>query len=274
MSGNRNNEFSFGDFTWWTGIVEDVEDPLQAGRVKVRIFGYHSNDKNIISTAALPWAMIATSTMSASYQGIGIMPHMLVKGTHVGGFFVDGPSAQLPFVLFTYPGMGKNGADVDKLSRGEVVQKKMDSAGQWTEKASGAAPKYPHNKVIKTPSGHIIELDDTPGKERIHIVHKSGTYHEFHTDGTVVSSVKGDNYQVVQKGLFIHVHGNANIVVDGNVQETIKGNKTSNISGNYTVTCNSYSMKTKGSWSNNVGSSGLIKCGGSLTEKAGVIYLN
>ena len=26
---------------WWTGIVEDIIDPAQAGRVKVRIFGYH-----------------------------------------------------------------------------------------------------------------------------------------------------------------------------------------------------------------------------------------
>lgn len=270
----RNNQFSFGEFTWWTGVVEDVEDPLQAGRVKVRIYGYHSSDKNAVSTEALPWAMIATSTMSASTGGIGIMPHMIIKGSHVGGFFVDGKSAQLPLVLFTYPGMNGSAPDVDKLSRGTPMQKSLDSAGTWSEKASGAAPKYPHNKVIKTPSGHVIEVDDTPGKERLHIYHKSGSFYEFHTDGTIVSTAKGEQYQIVQKGLFIHVKGDAKINVDGNVIETIKGNKTSNISGNYTITCNSYSIKTKGSWSNNVGSSGLIKCGGSLTEKAGVIYLN
>jgi hypothetical protein len=154
------------------------------------------------------------------------------------------------------------------------MQKSLDNAGTWSEKASGAAPKYPHNKVIKTPTGHVIEVDDTPGKERLHIYHKSGSFYEFHTDGTIVSTAKGEQYQIVQKGLFIHVKGDAKINVDGNVIETIKGNKTSNISGNYTITCNSYSIKTKGSWSNNVGSSGLIKCGGSLTEKAGVIYLN
>lgn len=270
----RNNQFSFGEFTWWTGVVEDVEDPLQAGRVKVRIYGYHSSDKNAVSTEALPWAMIATSTMSASTGGIGIMPHMIIKDSHVGGFFVDGKSAQLPLVLFTYPGMNGSEPDVDKLSRGTPMQKSLDSAGTWSEKASGAAPKYPHNKVIKTPTGHVIEVDDTPGKERLHIYHKSGSFYEFHTDGTIVSTAKGEQYQIVQKGLFIHVKGDAKINVDGNVIETIKGNKTSNISGNYTITCNSYSIKTKGSWSNNVGSSGLIKCGGSLTEKAGVIYLN
>ena len=274
MSTRNNNAFSFGEFIWWTGTVEDVMDPLKAGRIKVRINGYHTDDTSKLTTESLPWAMIATGTMSASTNGIGITPHMVIKGTHVGGFFVDGNSAQLPLVLFTYPGMNGSEPDVNKLARSSTVQKSMDSAGSWSEKASGAAPSYPHNKVIQTPGGHIIEVDDTPGKERLHIFHKSGTFYEFHTDGTLVTSIKGSNYQIVQKDLFIHVHGNANINVDGNLTETVKGNKVSNITGTYTVTCKSYSMTTKGSWSNKVGSSGSIKCGGSLTEKAAVIYLN
>lgn len=270
----RNNQFTFGEFIWFTGEVEDVNDPEKLGRVKVRIFGYHNPDKNVISTDNLPWAMIALPVSGASTEGIGFTPHGLIKGSHVIGYFVDGKAAQLPMIMFSFPGKNKNGPDVNKLARGEVVKKSMDSAGNWSEKASGAAPKYPHNKVIETTSGHIIEVDDTPGKERLHIMHKSGTFYEFHTDGSLVTSIKGGNFHIVQKDLNIHVKGNCNLNVDGNVTETIKGNKTSNISGNYSITCNSYSITTKGSWTNKVGSSGMIKCSGTLTQKAALILLN
>jgi hypothetical protein len=38
--------------------------------------------------------------------------------------------------------------------------------------------KYPYNLVHTTKSGHAIELDDTPGHERIHWWHRSGSYEE------------------------------------------------------------------------------------------------
>lgn len=273
MAG-RNNQFSFGDFVWFIGVIEDVQDPLMAGRVKVRVHGYHSSDINELPTESLPWAMVALPTSGASTQGLGFSPHGLVKGASVFGFFTDGESAQLPMVMFSFHGMNKGTPDVDKLSRGEVVPKQMDNSGQWSEKASGASPQYPHNKVIRTTSGHIVEMDDTPGAERLHIYHKSGTYYEFHPDGTLVTKITGEGYTIVQKDLKVHVHGNLNLVVNGNVTETIDGNKTSNIKGNYKITCNAYSITTKGSWTNNIGSSGYIKCGGTLTEKASTIFLN
>lgn len=273
MAG-RNNQFSFGDFVWFIGVVEEVLDPLQAGRVQVRIHGYHSQDKNELPTESLPWAMVALPTTGSSTQGIGFSPHGLIKGASVFGYFTDGENAQLPMIMFSFHGMNNGTPDVDKLSRGEVVQKQMDNAGTWSEKPSGAAPEYPHNKVYRTTSGHIIEMDDTPGKERLHVYHKSGTYHEFHPDGTLVTKVVGEHNHIVQKDMKVHVHGNVQLNVDGNVTEIIKGNKTSNITGNYKITCNAYSIETKASWTNKVGSSGYIKCGGTLTEKASTIFLN
>ena len=29
-------------YTWWVGEVEDIEDPSQIGRVKVRILGWYT----------------------------------------------------------------------------------------------------------------------------------------------------------------------------------------------------------------------------------------
>ena len=37
------------------GIVEDRNDPLKIGRVRVRIHALHTDDKQFISSADLPW---------------------------------------------------------------------------------------------------------------------------------------------------------------------------------------------------------------------------
>ena len=35
----------YGNFVWWQGVVEDRIDPLMLGRCRVRILGYHTDDK-------------------------------------------------------------------------------------------------------------------------------------------------------------------------------------------------------------------------------------
>ena len=46
-----------GKFEWFFGVVEDRNDPLQLGRVRVRAFGYHSGDSvNDLPLDQLPWA--------------------------------------------------------------------------------------------------------------------------------------------------------------------------------------------------------------------------
>ena len=255
---DRNNQFSFGEYVWFVGTVEDINDPEKLGRVRVRINGYHSTDSNAVPSTSLPWALVESSAFSANHVGIGITPHALIKGSVVKGHFLDGKSAQMPIVTGSYPSLTGGENDINKLARGEKVNKTLENAGTWSEKDSGAAPVYPNNKVIQTTSGHIIEIDDTDGKERLHVYHKSGTFVEFHTDGSYVNHVKGGAYQVVHKDLNIYVKGNVNLNVDGNVTETIKGNKTSNITGTYDVKCKSYTITTTGSFTAKVGSTGSI----------------
>ena len=43
-------------FVWFTGVVEDRQDPDKLGRVRVRCVGYHTDNKIKIPTADLPWA--------------------------------------------------------------------------------------------------------------------------------------------------------------------------------------------------------------------------
>ncbi len=42
--------YSHGKSNFWYGVVEDINDPEMLGRIRVRVFGYHSEDKQDIPT--------------------------------------------------------------------------------------------------------------------------------------------------------------------------------------------------------------------------------
>ena len=55
---------------------------------------------------------------------------------------------------------------------------------------------YPFNHVYESESGHLVEIDDTPTKERLHWYHRSGTFTEFHPKGNRVDSIRGTHYHL------------------------------------------------------------------------------
>ena len=95
-----NNE---GNFHWFTGVIEDINDPLQRGRYRVRCYGYHTDDKVLIPTSALPWAHVMLPITSASMSGVGESATGLLKGSWVVGFFRDGLNAQDPVIMGSVP---------------------------------------------------------------------------------------------------------------------------------------------------------------------------
>lgn len=89
---------------WFTGVVEDRNDPQKLGRVRVRIFGMHTDDITKISTEDLPWSHVMMPVNSASITGVGISPTGIVEGSWVVGFFADGQDAQDAIIMGTLPG--------------------------------------------------------------------------------------------------------------------------------------------------------------------------
>ena len=87
--------------TFFTGTVEDRSDPLQMGRVRVRIHGYHTADKSLIPTEHLPWSIPIMPVTSAANSGVGESPTGLMIGTLVLGFWLDGNDMQMPAILGT-----------------------------------------------------------------------------------------------------------------------------------------------------------------------------
>ena len=88
------------------GIVEDRHDPLQLGRVRVRVFGIHSPDrKNDIPIEELPWSIVMQPT-NASTGAAGIS--QLSEGTWVVVMYLD-ENLQDPMVIGSVPNAAPEG---------------------------------------------------------------------------------------------------------------------------------------------------------------------
>lgn len=208
------------EFKWFFGIVEDREDPEKMGRVRVRAHNFHTSDKTQLPTNMLPWAMIINSPLSAGIKEVGLSPTGLMVGSTVFGFFADGEDAQIPMIMGTIASIPDD-HEVTQLARGINNVKK---APLYPEPDAKYAAKYPYNKTLTTESGHVIEIDDTPDNERIHIMHKSGTYIEIDAEGTRVDKTVGDHYSIIVGGENIRVLGDVEIEVNGVADVTLTQN--------------------------------------------------
>ena len=184
----RNDEFIGGEFTWFTGIIKDINDTEFLNRVKVNCLGFYDEAKD----DELPWATVMMPPTSGSIKGVG-MNHNLQVGSWVVGFFRDGPSAQDPVV------MGSIATQTDGT-------KDIPTEAQ----VSGNT-----NHVYKSQSGHVIEVDNTTGSERINIKHKSGTTINIPADGTVFINSSNTTVDITGNTT---IHGN--LLVNGTTHST------------------------------------------------------
>lgn len=89
--------------------------------------------------------------------------------------------------------------------------------GTWNQPHSSYGARYPYNNVKQTESGHVIEIDDTPSRERLHTYHRSGTFEEIDASGTKVTRIVGDGYTIVDRNGFVSIDGSADVTVGGNI---------------------------------------------------------
>jgi len=252
-----DDQFIGGQFTWFMGVVEDIHDTFKLNRVKVRCFGFHSEDKGKVKTSDLPWATVMMPATSSSISGKGTN-HGLLQGSWVIGFFRDGPSAQDPIILGSiasgfdkipnpnfgfadpdkeYPVEQQDGSlnDINFRARGIAEDPARVVDETIEEPESPYAAVYPYNQVTETSSGHVIELDDTPSSERIRIKHRTGTFVEIHPNGDVVMA-HNNGWRAVTGNDALHVTGNTTVFVDGDARVTVGGNSVTNITGDADLT--------------------------------------
>lgn len=203
------------------GVVEDNNDPLKVGRVRVRIFGLHT-EKNensgakfeFIKASELPWAEVMGGTGFGLVGGVGLSS-VLHQGTWVW-VLLENNDPNKPIVIGTIHGVNSE-SPIGKYAGGTGF---VDPAGVFpqppgvgrTDMNKRLDDAYTTMQVIETQSGHVIEIEDTGGDERIKVTHRTGS--------------------------FFYIDHEGNIFVNGvkDIQYDIAGNATWNVTGNFRVT--------------------------------------
>ena len=100
---------------------------------------------------------------------------------------------------------------------------------------SSYGTQFPFNRIHITESGHEIHFDDTPGKERIRVSHKAGTYFEVSHDGKLVSMSVGNRVDYVKQGLTTTVDKNHDHKVGGSSRTSISGGSHTEVKGTHSI---------------------------------------
>jgi len=109
------------------------------------------------------------------------------------------------------------------------------AADFWSEPGSAYNAEYPFNRVIESMSGDsVIEIDDTPGAERIMVYHKSGSYVQIDVNGTTTHKATSDKYEVNERNQHVYVGGKSVVTIEGDSYVLVRGNKVEEIEGDYT----------------------------------------
>jgi len=141
-------------------------------------------------------------------------------------------------------------SDTNKLAqgdpRGTIVQEKnstrmkgakLPGGDAWDQPESAFRGAYPYNKVTQTESGHVIEIDDTPGSERLHVYHKSGTFIEIDGNGSVIKRAVGSSYEIIDKNGKIAIAGRADISINGACNIFVGNDANIEVEGDVNLKC-------------------------------------
>lgn len=204
------NSFVFGFFI----DGRDAQQPMILGLIPTQM-------TEVLDPAVTGWGKIPTSDMT-----------LLAKGSTPEDFGQPLNSR-----------LGR-GEDIDKtyvllqqMNRTKDIPIASDSMSTtnetiFEEPAPAYNAQYPYNRVIETAS-HSIELDDTPGAERIMIHHKSGSYVSIDSRGTTVQKSMSDKYEINDTHQHVYVGGKSYVTILGDSHVLVKGNKVEEIVGDY-----------------------------------------
>lgn len=136
---------------------------------------------------------------------------------------------------------------------------------QWSEPKSPYAAQYPFNHVFESESGHVFEIDDTPGAERLHFWHRSGTFVEIQggKDGDFVLKVAGKRFEVTMEQSYAHYQNTANVTVDGECNIYCRSNANLQVDGNLNVNVGGdVTEKVKGNYITDIEGHRIVRVGG------------
>lgn len=129
------------------------------------------------------------------------------------------------------------GTIVQKKNLERMLGAKLPGGEAWDEPPSAYKAEYPYNKVTQTETGHVIEVDDTAGAERLHLYHAAGTYIEIDSNGSMVRRIKGSSYEIIDRNGKISISGKADISVNGACNIFVGNDANIEVEGDTNITC-------------------------------------
>ena len=178
-------------------------------------------------------------------------------------------------------------ARIDGKSKDQAIpdnnidSQQIDSAGgEHTEQPltpQTEAGEYGKVKVVKEDhAGNLILIDETPGNERIYILHANGSYTNINptswtdkVEGDMLTLVHGEFQIEVSDDRVTFIHGNEKITVDKNRNISVGANETTQIANNKTDDIGAnWNITVGGNLSANVDGNINAECGGSATVKS------
>lgn len=309
---NDTNVPGLDGFVWWTGIVEGRKDPDKLSRIQVRMFVWHTEEKALIPSQDLFWAIpVFPSNVSNNTYGVK-------EGDAVFGFWIDGKDAQQPYIFGRFPdkpekmypatkgfsdpagsmkadSMGDRPVQVasrtmidsegmrytdegpkrypnplneqttSRLARNENIDKtplpfiksnikkgiELPGGLNWDEVAPDYGTVYPYNDSKQSESGHYFDVDDTQKKERINLMHRTGTMQEMRHTGTVhrkdlkhavrlvhgtdFTNIRGNSYHTTERWTRLKSKGRALIDIDADARLNVAGTLNLNVGGDLVI---------------------------------------
>jgi hypothetical protein len=144
--------------------------------------------------------------------------------------------------------------------------------GWFTPHSSDSgARKYPYCHTTQTESGHVKEMDDSPGNERIKTQHRTGTYYEMMANGDHVHQIVGNGFEIIIKDRKVLVKGTCSITVNGDSNIHVLGDSVTSVEGNMHLDVHGNSTITTGG-DVNISSSGEVDIQAGALD--GDIYLS
>ena len=170
-------------------------------------------------------------TTSKNTRGVGEnIARESTEGVTIDGF--QDPTGEYPKREYNY------GTSNNKAARGLKVNDFYIGGGDIGVSLNiedQEPSRFPYNQVKETPSGHVVEYDDTPGGERILIKHRKGAGVELRADGSVIISAINNKIEVTGGDQTTIIEGNGNLVYKGNLNLQVTGDYNVDVGGNYNV---------------------------------------
>jgi hypothetical protein len=125
--------------------------------------------------------------------------------------------------------------------------------GTFGEPTAPAAPQYPWNRTW-TSLSHLIEMDDTPGAERVNIESKGGAFVEMDKNGSMVKRAPADMHEYAGMNGYYGYAGSLNHSANGPINSYAGTDQNQHANGNLSV---------------KVGNDGVLEINGSYRLSAG-----